>query len=295
MARRSDSSLIRGVGKAPRQQWERPWGVLQAWTCSSGYRMVRAQVRGKARMLLVGYGDLHYGSPHHDPATATAVRDWIKTADALWVGMGDFVECATRDSVGAGVYEQVRSPDEQIEDVVPFLRPIREQCIGLIKGNHEERAHKLAGIDPMAIIARELDVPYCGWEAWGLITRLPKPDRSWTFYAVHSSAANKSGGLALAWTDRELRKFADTDIIFRAHSHDLAYQPVEVLSMTTVGQNPAVEQAERAIVSTGSFLLRAGSYAAGKAMAPKTGGAIALELAMSRNAVGRVRPIWLPE
>lgn len=278
----------------PRQEWVRPWGVLQAWTCESGYRVVKAAVKTTPHIQLVGFGDLHHGSPHSDTDTATSVRDWIKKSGALWVGMGDLMECATRESIGAGVYEQVRTPDEQIEDIVPFLLPIRDQCLGLIKGNHEERAHKLAGIDPMGIIARELDVPYCGWEIWGVISRVPVAQRAWTFYGVHSSAGNKSGGLALAWTDREIRKYANVDVIMRAHSHSKGFDPVSTLVLQSNCRNPAVVEEERFLINTGHFLKRAGSYAAGKALSPKPSGTIAVRLPVNRNVVRAVQPIYLP-
>lgn len=287
------STLVEQTHKLPRQEWRRPWGVLQAWTCASGYRISRAQVR-EPSPYVVGYGDLHYGSPQSDMTLAGEIRDWIKRTGALWIGTGDLIECAHRESVGAGVYEQIRTPDEQIDEIVPFLRPIAGQCLGLIKGNHEERAHKLCGIDPMAIIARELDVPYMGWEFWGLVSKLPTAARCVKLYAVHSSAGNKSGGLALAWTDRELRKYADVDVIFRAHAHTRGFDSVSTVVLETTGVNPAVVEQERYLVSTGHFLNRAGSYAAGKAMAPKPAGTVAVRLSLNRNATSRVQPVYLP-
>jgi len=212
----------------------------------------------------------------------------------LWIGMGDLIECAVAGSVGAGIFEQIQSPKEQIDDMVAHLRPIASLCIGLLKGNHEERAHKLTGIDPMAIIADRLDVPYCEWEFWGVIARVPHPDRAWSVYAVHSSTANKSTGLALAWTDREMRKWADVDITMRGHSHDLGYDSAQSLELSMVGINPSVRERQRVSVSTGHYLRRAGSYAAAKAMAPKSPGAIALELSMHRDSVSKVKPLWLP-
>jgi hypothetical protein len=281
--------------KLPRQEWKRPWGTLQAWTCESGYRMVRAQVETTPQVLLMGYGDLHYGSPNCDLDMAAEVRDWIEKHGAFWIGMGDLIECATSSSVGAGWVEQVKTPDQQIDEIGAFLRPIRDLCLGLIKGNHEERAHKLCGIDPMGIVARELDVPYLGWEAWGVISRIPVAQRAWTFYGVHSSAGNKNSGLALNWTDREIRKFAQADVIMRAHSHDLGYMPVETMEFNTTGPNPSVERELRALVSTGHFLTRAGSYAAGSALAPKPPGSIALRLPVNRTSLRTLQPIWLPE
>lgn len=286
--------IVRQRNKAPRQEWHRPWGVLQAWTCESGYRITRAQVKTRPTVPVVGFGDLHYGSPHSDIETATTVRDWIRRTGALWVGTGDLMECATRESIGAGVYEQVRTPDEQIDEIVPFLKPIADQCIGLIKGNHEERAHKLCGIDPMGIIAKYLDVPYCGWELWSIISRIPVPQRAWTLYAVHSSAGNKSGGLALGWTDREIRKYADVDIILRAHHHSKGFDPVSTIVMETAGPNPAVVEQERYLVNTGHFLKRSGSYAAGKALAPKPSGTVAVTLPVNRSTLPGVQPTYLP-
>lgn len=288
------AKIVRQRNKLPRQEWSRPWGKLQAWTCESGYRIVRAQMKTTPEVKVVGFGDLHLGSPHSDQKLALEVIEWIRKSGALWDGTGDLIECATRESVGAGVYEQIASPDDQMDDVVAMLKPIAAQCIGLIKGNHEERAYKMCGIDPMGYIAKVLDVPYCGWELWAVISRIPVAQRAWTVYAVHSSAGNKSGGLALAWTDREIRKYAATDIIMRAHHHAKGFDPVSTVVMQTTGPNPSVVEEERYLVSTGHFLRRAGSYAAGKALSPKPAGTVALALPVNRNTGRGVQPLYLP-
>jgi hypothetical protein len=275
--------------------YPREWGSIEIRRCRSGYRLVRVALDNAPRLLIAFIGDLHLGSPQCDLDLFKRIIRWIREKNALWVGMGDFLECATRASVGAGVYEQILSPQQQRDQFPPLVESIAHLCVGLIKGNHEERAHKLAGTDPVAEIARDLDVPYLGWEFWGFFTRLGKSTNTRRVYAVHSGAGNKNGGLALAWTDREIRKYADVDLIARAHSHDLGFIPAEKIVFNVTGKNPSVQPEYQYLVSSGHFLKRADSYAAGKAVAGKPAGAMAVEMSLAKHLLWSARPIYLPE
>lgn len=276
------------------REWKRGWGTVETRRCSSGYRVGRVRIGGE-KLILSFLGDLHLGSPNFDEPAFDKTVEWIRDSGALWVGMGDLIECATKTSIGAGVYDQVLTPQEQIERVPEKLRPISHLCVGMISGNHEERAYKMAGVDPTALIAAALDVPYFGWEAWLLFVQAERTRRSWTCYAVHSGTGNKSGGLALAWTDREIRKYASVDVIARAHSHDLGFLPAERLVLNKSGINPSVDLKPQALVSTGHFLKRADSYAAGKAAGTKPGGALALDLPLREiDRSGPIQVTYLP-
>jgi len=101
----------------------------------SGYTCVKVRVK-ESTVQLIGFGDLHIGAKTYIEKRALEVRDYIKENNCLWVGMGDFIENATRRSIGAGVYEQVMIPDEQEKYLQDFLKPIASKCIGYVKGNH---------------------------------------------------------------------------------------------------------------------------------------------------------------
>lgn len=255
---------------------------------TNGYTYTRVEVDGLEPVPLVPMGDFHYGSPHCALDELKKRIQWIKEKKALWIGMGDFLEMATKTSIGAGVFEQVVKPQQQEDDMIQMLEPIKDTCIALVKGNHEERAHKLTGLDPMAAIARALDVAYAGWESWGMISN---KDIGYSFYAVHGGSGHKNAALLMNMIDRDMRKFITTDIIMRAHSHDRVVMDAEVYDVIPFRR--AVRTRTQWMVGTGHFLERAESYVAGKGHSPKPIGTIALWLSFREASERQIKPEYL--
>lgn len=238
----------------------------------------------------IGLGDFHYGAKTCNVKKLKEIVKWVQNNKAYWVGMGDYMECATKASPGSGVYEQVMSPEDQISDLVGLLKPISSYCMGLVKGNHEERVYKAVGIDPVQSMARDLAVPCLGWEGFGMVVRDKTHGAGYSWYAVHSYTGNKSAGLALNWTEREIDKWCDADIVLRGHSHDMAYDVKMVLKVNK--QKHLVMPDYRYAVMTGHFMERPESYIASRGSKPKPSGTVALWLYMDgRNRT--VKPEYL--
>ncbi len=233
----------------------------------------------RTKIPFVGIGDLHYGSRTFNRQVLNKVLQWVKTNDAYWIGMGDYIELATKSSPGAGVFEQAVDADHQLADVVEMFEPIAGTCLGLLRGNHEHRLSRLTGLDPITIMARELGVPALGWEGFGGIVR--EKACTYTFYSVHSYTGNKTAGLALNWTEREIMKWVDADIIFRAHSHDLGYDPKRCVCVNP--HRRCVTNQPRSLVMTGHYMDRQESYIAARAGAPKPPGTVGLWLHLPTN------------
>jgi hypothetical protein len=251
----------------------------------NGYTCVKAVVDGDVK--LVGYGDLHYGAKTFNEKKAKEIRDYIREENCIWIGMGDFIENATKRSVGAGVYEQGPTPTEQMHYITDLLRPIKDKCVGCVKGNHEERSVKDSGIDVLNWICGTLEIPYWEWEFFGIVSA---PKRCYTVYAVHSYMANKSAGLALNKSE-DIEKIVNTDIIMRGHTHKRVVHLSEFLDIDPYNNQVSVRT--RANVITGHFLERDKSYAASKPLRGDPAGTIALELNMNRHTPKKITPIYL--
>jgi len=241
------------------------------------------------KVQLIGFGDLHIGAKTYDEKKAKEVRDYIKSENCYWIGMGDFCECATKRSIGAGVYEQLISPNEQIKYLRSFLKPIADKCIGFVKGNHEERSFKESGTDIADVICYELGMPYCGWECFGSICGDRK---AYKFYAVHSYTSNKTGGLALNTLERDIeRMFGNFQIIMRGHTHKNVVHITEYFEIDT--RNNMVLVRPRVHLITGHYLKRADSYASARPMRGDPPGTIALELDLRHHKDFMIKPIYL--
>ncbi len=257
-----------------------------------GYTIIKIK-DGRPVVPVVAIGDLHFGSRNHDPVKLTKVLAWAQTNGALIILIGDLIENANKASIGAGVYEQVVPPQEQINRIIEILKPFVPQIIGAVKGNHEERTYKSTGIDPMKGICDTLNVPYCGWELFALITT-DKHDGAgcaYSIYAVHSYSGNKSAGLALNWSENNIGTWiGNIDIVMRAHSHDLGFDVSPWMHLDT--KNVHLTQRNRYYLMTGHYMTRPDSYIAASAGKAKPAGTVALWLTMDRKHRG-VKPEYL--
>ncbi len=93
-------------------------------------------------------GDIHLGSVNCDEAQLDRDIRWILEKDAWWIGMGDYLECITRKDLRfrpEDVAEWCRGEGDvaeaQLQRFVSKIGPIKDKCIGLVKGNHEDKIY----------------------------------------------------------------------------------------------------------------------------------------------------------
>ena len=220
----------------------------------------------KDKQYLIGLGDLHYGAKSCDVAKFKEKVRSIKKYGTAVILMGDLIENANRYSVGAGVYEQVMTPMDQMDDVCKLLEPIKDQCMAMLDGNHEFRTWKECGFRPTQIMADRLDIPYAGFEAF---VRMKVKKSVYTVYATHGSTGSR-----FPWTRmkclEDIMRNVDSDICLMGHTHDKLYH-----EMAYKGITPK----KKIGVLTGSFLGDDSfGYAAMKNLPPVKTGMIVLEL-----------------
>jgi hypothetical protein len=204
----------------------------------------------------VPMGDIHWGHPtvyanERQREKLYGYRDWIMENDALTLGMGDIIENSTKSSVGAGVFEQTLNPQEQVDQMVDWWAPMAEEgrVAAWLIGNHEMRTYNIAGMDPAAQMAAQLDVPYL---QYGGFIRIRVGDVTYVTYAAHGAT-----GSTKACEDLSLSN--EADLYLMGHVHDLAHWTRTYRSLNL--RNRAMEEATRHFVITGHFLGYDGSYA----------------------------------
>lgn len=120
-------------------------------------------------LLFIIMSDLHYGSPLCSIKHAERTIDFVRrTRNARLFLNGDLLEAVTKNSVG-DVYSQKRTPQQQRDDVIEMLLPIKDKILGCTSGNHEARIYRETGIDVSKDIAKALGVPY---RAEGMLLKL---------------------------------------------------------------------------------------------------------------------------
>ncbi len=220
-------------------------------------------------IILCPIGDIHFGSSNCNENRFEEALDWIyKTKNAYVIGMGDYLECATRNSIGSGVYEQKEIVQEQLEKMIEYLKPIAKEgrLLGLLDGNHENRVYKETGLNVTKIMCQILNVDYLGW---GVNMRLRVGEQIYKVFATHGS----SGGKYISTKLNPLMKFADvydSEIFCMGHVHDLAHVVKPYFIQDS--KHMYMKEINKHFILTGAFLDFWDGYAEQKQLTPSRQG-----------------------
>ncbi|MDI6788785.1 MAG: hypothetical protein QME51_10480, partial [Planctomycetota bacterium] len=155
--------------------------------------------------------------------------DWIKrNPNTYWIGMGDMIEAINPndkrwDERQIADYFKDRysnTGDEQRKVLSKMLRPIKNKCLGLLQGNHEETLRLRYFNDQHSILCSELDTPNLG--AICLLTlhffRNKSDGSRLTFFISHGKVGGRLIGATVNALSRLSQDF-DADIYMLGHSH----------------------------------------------------------------------------
>jgi len=219
-------------------------------------------------------GDSHIGSKYFDEDLFKEIIEWTYENNTPCILMGDMIETATRNSVGAGVYEQQEIVQEQLEHFYYLIRPLAEKklILGIHPGNHELRIFKDSGLNITKMMSKELKIPYLGW---GKLHYFKVGKEGYTMYTTHGSS-----GARLAYTKIKgalnLSNLADAEIYAMGHVHQLSHHVQNFYSIDK--RSRTVKESQKHFILTGSFLNHWGSYGHVKSYEPMRKGSPKVKL-----------------
>jgi hypothetical protein len=244
-------------------------------------KMNEFECKVKEYLTLIPLGDVHYGCRSCEvDIFKNHVNDIRKAKDTTVILMGDLCDIGTRDSVGAGTYDDNINPEEQYEEMLEILKPIKDKIIGLHTGNHEERIRIKTSFDISKMLSRELNVPYL---QWGALHKIKVNDINFHAYSIHgSSCATTLAGKMNACL--KMQEKVSADLYIHAHTHGLDYFPQIYYSIDNRGS--VIIKNTKHFILTGSFVDWDSSYAEMKNLGPSPVGIPKIKLfgALSRGA-----------
>ncbi|MFA5772947.1 MAG: metallophosphoesterase [Thermoplasmata archaeon] len=217
-------------------------------------RQILIPKKRKEYAEVVFIGDAHLGSPQFDKPRFLKMLDYCLQNKIYVFLMGDMIEIATRDSVGAGVYEQEFIGQSQYEQMVDLLQPLADKklILGFHNGNHEERVYKSTGVNIGKMFARELNVKYLGDACWNTF-KVGK--QTYSIYSLHGRTGARFDGTALLALERISTSFF-CDLIVMGHTHKLVSSSVIIQEV----KRGLVKEHKKTLLITGSFLKYDGGY-----------------------------------
>jgi len=220
---------------------------------------------------LIPIGDLHFGDRAFKKRSLDKLKgyvSWVKKKKNSRVVLGgDMFNVATRVSKTTP-WSQRMSLDEELEEVIKILKPVKTQIIGAIEGNHEERLLDYVNYSPTITLCKELDTKYMGFS--GVVVfrvnkynpREPKRGEYQENYKVYFHHTTGGGGTAGAGINRieKLKNIVEgCDAYCGFHNHGIGAKPQEVFFPNM--RNKTLDKRRYWLVSCGSYLEYADSYA----------------------------------
>lgn len=240
---------------------------------------------GPNGIKIVPLSDLHIGSKHHNaPLLKQYISYILNTPHCYTIGLGDYIENATKTSVGLGMYEEDFHTPEQFERSEELLRPLvaAGKLIGLHIGNHEMRSTLVTGINPVYMLCRTLNVPYLGYTAFH---KWIVGDVVYRVVTLHGRTGAKtiSGKINAI---RNLRDVAIADLYIMGHMHDR--QMVRDVVYEFDKTNDKIVPIERRYIIAGGLLSWPDSYADMQSLSPTGTGLVEISLSNKTKTIGAI-------
>lgn len=200
---------------------------------------------------IVFWGDVHYGAPNCNIEKALNMLEYCMRNHVYIFVMGDLIDCGTKASVADSVYQQIGTPDTQLEFMSDILRPVADEglILGIHRGNHEFRIDKAVGFNISKYLAKMLGVPYLHDAGWSLIK---VGNQNYKFYTLHGTSNATMTITKLAAAKRVARRVASrADVVAHAHVHAIA---------SDVMTNMDIDIRRRQIVNRNQLILLTGHY-----------------------------------
>lgn len=169
---------------------------------------------------LYGIGDIHIGSREFDENVLKRKMEIIRNdPNGYFVICGDCMDFGIPNAK-TNVMEQTMQPFEQKEYLFEILKPYIHKCLAIVPGNHERRAVKSVGFNPLYDVACRWKVEDIYRENLALIKLcfgISHADRM-NCYGIgvsHGSSANKHHKFAMG--------FDGVDAFISGHTHTPSY------------------------------------------------------------------------
>lgn len=207
-------------------------------------QLVKANYNGNDETLsVIPLSDWHSGHINYHESTVKQHLDKLNY-NTRGLILGDLMECATKTSIGAGLFDTNMTPQRQKEYVLELLRPKAEFIDGAVLGNHENRLIKDTSIDLLSDICRELKIPYlkfngCVKYAWNGVAYV---------FNIWHGAGNGATTQAAINTCEKMAQRAYADVYCVGHFHKKLVSD-RVIDFPDVRNNKIIKVVQNFVVS----------------------------------------------
>jgi predicted phosphodiesterase len=221
-------------------------------------------------LCLAPIGDIHIGSPHFDAKLLERHLNWIREhrENTRIILMGDLLETATKDSVGAGWAEQKETLNQCLFKAKNIFWEFRDIIDGIIEGNHELRVYKSSGWLIMENFAELMGLKDKYLQYQGVI-KYSLNGRAYNVAVWHGAGGGRKTGSSVNRLEAQTETvFADIYLMGHTHKQHVHTKELWVPDPHSMMMKPMTQW----FVNTGHSLNYEGSYAEQYGLPPSTKG-----------------------
>ena len=203
-------------------------------------------------------GDTHTGHPNYREYIVDAVLEEIANRqNGRIVLMGDLTEMNLVNSVG-NTYEQILTPQQQIDYWVDKLEPYTDIIVSSVSGNHNQRSVNTVGIDPMLTIMQRLNIAN-KFHKYSSVVKWAFNKGTTHSYHWHGSTSAKTNA-GIVRKIKKMRENIDADIYCMGHTHRLISEDIDITEYPDP-RNMKMQTKRFYYINTGSALGYGDGYA----------------------------------
>lgn len=222
----------------------------------------------KDKFYVVPLGDIHYGTINCEKGKFEKMVDWIeKNKEVYWVGLGDYAEFINFSDKRFDPKNIDKSLRDDLDDlcsrqtsyIASKFWNIKDRCLGLLDGNHEESIRLNYHFDVTNDIISRLNskgnkIPRLGWNAFiKLIFLSPvgKHKSQVTMFVTHGYGGGHTIGGKVTKLVNLARDF-EADIYCFGHVHEKLTHNRDIISCTQGSFNHIV-RSRKCYALTGTY------------------------------------------
>lgn len=199
----------------------------------------------KGYIPLVLFGCVHIGHRNADLKMAKRYVDFVKKSKGMALLLSDNFENVIPKK-GHMMFDQVLTPQEQLDYGEELFEPIKKQILGLVQGNHSNRTRHEAGIDMDYELAKHLGLKTKYFPNQGfVVAKAGKQNYAIAFKHGTGFGSNTFGNCIVL-----MRHFPAADIAACSHTHEIATSSRGFWTM----KGSKRSRQEVTLVNTGSLL-----------------------------------------
>lgn len=216
-------------------------------------------------LLVIGLGDIHIGHKNCDYDRLYKTLEYVEKnrKRVRIIGLGDYLEAATKTSVGRGVFDESFHLQKQFDVALSIFEKFKDITDLVLDGNHEDRIVKDTSFEITEQLCHRAGIHHAYGKFQAILNIRMGTGLTYSIHAWHGATNGVTDASAYNALSN-MRKISTSHIYMMGHTHKLfSFSKKHFIP----NPNGDLAEIEQFFVNTGSCL-SFGSYSEQKGLEP---------------------------